>query len=168
MSHPQETILPSVDKLNAFEHGRFVLSNIASKRAKQLKDGAPALVDMPSIHPLSLALGEIASHKIKSILKPEAQEEEKEILHEGSVGPAQLGLLLPSLDDLDIPSSLLPEEDFEVKQEINEINEMSLDELLLEEDPIIETDQLTQDELGTISLNELEDQENTEDNKDLD
>jgi len=43
MTLPSGSILPSADVLNDYEHGRFVLSNLAAKRAKQLKEGAPPL-----------------------------------------------------------------------------------------------------------------------------
>ena len=48
-------MLPSPDILNDFEHGRFVLSNLAAKRAKQLREGAMPLVSVESNHPLTIA-----------------------------------------------------------------------------------------------------------------
>src|SRR6476469_7042437 len=66
-------MLPSPDILNDYEHGKFVLSNLAAKRAKQLREGAPALVRIDSNHPLTVALAEIAAGKIKPIM-PEHQD----------------------------------------------------------------------------------------------
>src|SRR5687768_7649428 len=61
-------MLPKPDILNNYEHGKFVLSNLAAKRAKQLREGAPALVQVDSNHPLTIALAEIAAGKIKPIM----------------------------------------------------------------------------------------------------
>ncbi|MCU0317041.1 MAG: DNA-directed RNA polymerase subunit omega [Fimbriimonadaceae bacterium] len=60
-----EKILPAPDTLNQLEYGKFVLANLAAKRAKQIKDGAPPLVRIDSNHALSIALAEIAAGKIK-------------------------------------------------------------------------------------------------------
>ena len=61
-------MLPSPDTLNEFPHGKFVLSNLAAKRANQLREGAMPLVQVESTHPLTIALAEIAAGKIKAIL----------------------------------------------------------------------------------------------------
>ena len=61
-------MLPSPDILNNYPYGKFVLSNLAAKRAKQLREGAPPLVRVESSHPLTIALAEIAAGKIKPIM----------------------------------------------------------------------------------------------------
>ena len=61
-------MLPSPDILSEFPEGKFVLSNLAAKRAKQLREGAPPLVQVESNHPLTIALAEIAAGKIKAIM----------------------------------------------------------------------------------------------------
>ncbi len=95
-------MLPKPDILNDFPHGKFVLSNLAAKRAKQLKEGAPPLVQVDSIHPLTIALAEIAAGKIKPILtgRGEALEApEMPTLMVDDTLPAELGMLLPAIDD---------------------------------------------------------------------
>ena len=95
-----DSIFPSPDILNEAEYGKFVLTNLAAKRAMQIKDGAPPLVRIESSHPLSIALAEIAAGKIKPLLGEEAEAveaEQKEAIEEFGIG----GLLLPSLDDED-------------------------------------------------------------------
>lgn len=103
-------MLPSPDILNEFEHGKFVLSNLAAKRAKQLREGAPPLVRIDSNHPLTIALAEIAAGRIKPTLPAvtELLDEnlEVQILTDASM-PLELGLLLPSLDEVE----QVPDED---------------------------------------------------------
>lgn len=101
MSSPSNSILPSPDKLNELEYGKFVLANLAAKRAKQLKDGAPPLVVIDSKHPLSIALAEIAAGKIRPILQADqtvAIETDEISLLDDSIGN-ELGILLPALDE---------------------------------------------------------------------
>lgn len=52
-------LYPSADKLDAFS-SKFVLANLAARRAKQLREGAPPLIETNSTHPLTIALEEIA------------------------------------------------------------------------------------------------------------
>ncbi len=121
MNPPTGKMLPSADVLNDFEHGKFVLSNLAAKRATQLKQGAPPLVRIESNHPLTIALAEIAAGKIRAILGAEGPEisafdGEVTLLEEGTV-PAELGLLLPALDETEADllgvAALTGEEDVE-------------------------------------------------------
>jgi DNA-directed RNA polymerase subunit omega len=134
-------MLPSPDILNEFEHGKFVLSNLAAKRAKQLREGAPPLVRIDSSHPLTIALAEIAAGKIKPIM-PEFREgvlvtEEVPMLIDETV-PAEFGLLLPALDETEAalvgPSVLAPEEDHEVEHDTEEPDALSLSDLVGEEE----------------------------------
>ncbi len=99
-------MLPSPDILNVYEHGKFVLSNLAAKRARQLREGAMPLVQIDSHHPLTIALAEIAAGKIKPILGEHADA----IEHDGAdlalitdePLPAELGMLLPALDETEV------------------------------------------------------------------
>jgi DNA-directed RNA polymerase subunit omega len=107
------SIFPEPDKLNHMEYGKFVLTNLAAKRARQIRDGAPPLVRIDSNHPLSIALAEIAAGKIKPILgggeaSPIDFDEHASI--ETALEP---GLLLPSLDD--IGPVTLDEEELEME-----------------------------------------------------
>lgn len=91
--------MPSADRLNNFEHGRFVLSNLAAKRAAQIKGGAIPLVRTHSEHPLTIALAEIAEGKIKAILG--ADDVDVMIVAEVlETRISEPGMLLPSLDDI--------------------------------------------------------------------
>ena len=102
MSLDRNTILPSPDVLNNLDCGKFVLSNLAAKRAKQIKDGAPPLVRSESNHPLSIALAEIAAGKIRPNLAvdPDAMAVvETEILETPA---AELGILLPALEESEL------------------------------------------------------------------
>src|SRR5947207_15595292 len=60
-------LYPQGDKLDAFP-SRYVLANLAARRAKQIRDGAPILVDTKSTHPLTIALEEIAEGAVKAII----------------------------------------------------------------------------------------------------
>lgn len=96
-----EKIFPAPDILNEVEYGKFVLTNLAAKRAKQIKEGAPPLVRIDTNHPLSIALEEIAKGKIKPILGSDAQaaelDEDYSALDE--LGLDDVGLLLPGVED---------------------------------------------------------------------
>jgi len=105
MSVPQGPNIPLADVLAGFEQGKFVLSNLAAKRAKQLRDGAPPLIRTESNHPLTIALAEIAAGKIRGILGPEVQvaiEEASVPAFLDETVPAELGMLLPSLDEVEV------------------------------------------------------------------
>ncbi|MDQ2986309.1 MAG: DNA-directed RNA polymerase subunit omega [Armatimonadota bacterium] len=61
-------LYPEGDKLDKYA-SRYVLTNLAAKRAKQIKDGAPPLVVTTSTHPLTIALEEIADGAIQAIFR---------------------------------------------------------------------------------------------------
>lgn len=56
-------IYPSADKLENWG-SKYALATLAAKRAKQIKSGAPALVDTDSRNALTIALEEIASGRV--------------------------------------------------------------------------------------------------------
>ena len=57
-------IFPSVDRLADKVESRYTLAMLAAKRAKQLREGAPKLIDTTSTNSLTIALEEIAAGKI--------------------------------------------------------------------------------------------------------
>lgn len=163
-------MLPSPDTLLEFEHGKFVLSNLAAKRANQLREGAPPLVRIESNHPLTIALAEIAAGKIKAIMP----KDEEGVITEGvdiklltdEPLPAELGMLLPALDESEValvsPVALV-EEEVEHDLEVEEGAEgLSLSDLVgEEEEEAVETPAAGDDD--TLSLTDIAEQEETED-----
>jgi DNA-directed RNA polymerase subunit omega len=148
-----DPILPQPDVLNQAEYGKFVLTNLAAKRAKQIKEGAPPLVRIDSSHPLSIALAEIAAGKIRPLMGEEAEAamaDQLETLEELSTER----FLLPGLDDDELtvgveeeevddeseePASLLTDllgddADDEVEVDLEDSDEISLDDLAKQED----------------------------------
>ena len=57
-------IYPSADRLEERVESRYTLVMLAAKRAKQLREGAPKLIETTSTNPLTIALEEIAAGKI--------------------------------------------------------------------------------------------------------
>ena len=159
-------MLPSPDILNDFEYGKFVLSNLAAKRAKQLREGAPPLVQIDSHHPLTIALAEIAAGRIKPILptpgEMAASEESAGItLITDEPLPAELGMLLPALDETEVAliSSVAGEDDHEhdhdVDPETEEALPVNLTDLVEEEEDA--SPALAEDD--TLSLSDIAEQE---------
>jgi DNA-directed RNA polymerase subunit omega len=57
---------PSSDRLEEQVESRYTLVVLAAKRAKQLREGAPKLIETRSTNPLTIALEEIAAGKVIS------------------------------------------------------------------------------------------------------
>ena len=57
-------IYPSADTIEQMVGSRYSLVVIAAKRAKQIKEGAPVLIETASTNPLTIALEEIAAGKV--------------------------------------------------------------------------------------------------------
>lgn len=57
-------IYPSADLLEDRVESRYTLVVLAAKRAKQLREGAPKLIETTSTNPLTIALEEIAAGKV--------------------------------------------------------------------------------------------------------
>jgi DNA-directed RNA polymerase subunit omega len=157
-------MLPSPDILNDFEYGKFVLSNLAAKRAKQLREGAPPLVQIDSHHPLTIALAEIAAGRIKPVLGPAelAMEEVREIqLISDEPLPAELGMLLPALDETEaamVGAVVLAEDDHEHDDHDHDHDEslpVSLTDLVEEEEEVVAP--VADDD--TLSLSDIAEQE---------
>lgn len=164
-------MLPSPDILNEFQYGKYVLSNLAAKRAKQLREGAPPLVNIESNHPLTIALAEIAAGKIKPVLPTAIEVTEFEgglpIISEEPL-PAELGMLLPALDETEVAlvsTAVIGEDDHaddhEHEGEVGSEAAVSLADLVGEEEeeepatPVSEED--------TLSLSDIAEQETSGD-----
>ncbi len=63
-------IYPSADTIEDKVKSRYTLVILAAKRAKQIKEGAPILIDTASTNPLTIALEEIAAGKVTVIEAP--------------------------------------------------------------------------------------------------
>lgn len=171
MRSSSDSIFPSPDTLNEMEYGRFVLANLAAKRAKQIKDGAPPLVRIDSNHPLSIAYAEIAAGKIKPILGADAQQavefDEDYTAALDSLGLDDVGLLLPAveedMEDLGLGAlgdlGLLDDEDDEPAVALDaedDVEAATLGDLLGDE-----ADEVAA-ESDEMSLDDLAEQENAE------
>jgi DNA-directed RNA polymerase subunit omega len=160
-------MLPSPDILNDFQPGKFVLSNLAAKRAKQLREGAPPLVQIESNHPLTIALAEIAAGKIKAIMPSGDMETfdspDAAILVEETV-PGEHGMLLPALDETEaalVSSVVLGDDDHDLDVDDNDSETLSLADLVGEEDDHEEVVAPAEDD--TLSLSDIAEQESSED-----
>ena len=156
MSSSNDSNLPVLESKDDFEFGKFVLSNLAAKRSKQLKDGAPPLVRLQSSHPLTVALAEITAGKIRPVFEPselaeqgeasESQEMERQGLN------TEFGFLLPALEE----SETLFEAHLE--EEENEVQELSSIEDLLDKEELGEPVELENPE-NLISLSDIAEEE---------
>lgn len=157
-------MLPSPDILNEFAEGKFVLSNLAAKRANQLKEGAMPLVRIESNHPLTIALAEIAAGKIRPVLHGHDVIEipdgfEMSLISDEPL-PAELGMLLPALDETEasLISPLIAEDDHDDLLELG-TDAMSLADLAGETDDDEVEVEPADDE--PISLTDIAEQETT-------
>jgi DNA-directed RNA polymerase subunit omega len=159
-------MLPSPDILNNYPYGKFVLSNLAAKRAKQLREGAPPLVRVESSHPLTIALAEIAAGKIKPIMPAigdpiDVIESVSVVIGENT--PAELGMLLPALDETEaalVTSAAVLGDDHD-----DDMLHMDSDEPITLSDLVEDDDEPVVPDTGdddTLSLTDIADQENIE------
>lgn len=162
-------MLPAPDVLNKMEGGKFVLAILAAKRANQVREGAPPLVSVESPHPLTISLAEIAAGKIKPIVPTIAEVREAGELVYAKITeeplPAELGMLLPALDETEvvlIESEIHTEEEHDVEAPAAPAAEgMTLSDLVTEEEadepeaaPVVGEDE-------TLSLTDIAEQETT-------
>jgi DNA-directed RNA polymerase subunit omega len=168
-------MFPAPDTLNNLEEGKFVLSNLAAKRAKQLKEGAPPLVRVDSNHPLTVALAEIAAGKIKPIVGAELVDETLDtgdglpVLDDQAL-PAELGILLPALDETEaeLVSQIVEMGDVdgdEANGDDDSDGAASLTDLLEDADADILP---AEGEEATLSLSDIADQENLDEEEESD
>jgi DNA-directed RNA polymerase subunit omega len=66
-------IYPSGDKLQAVVESKYSLVVLAAKRAKQLREGAPKLIETTSTNPITVALEEIAAGKVTARMPTESE-----------------------------------------------------------------------------------------------
>lgn len=170
MNLSEGPILPSQDILNEFEQGKFVLSNLAAKRARQLRDGAPPLIRMDSSHPLTVALAEIAQGKIRPIASgselPEEPTDGDIIALDLDSLPAERGILLPALDETEVGAfgvgTLSEEEHDHEPEEEQDVAGPSLEDLLedVESEPDIVAPESDE---APLSLTDIAEQESLDD-----
>lgn len=67
-------IYPSADTIEDRVGSRYSLVVLAAKRAKQIKEGSPVLIDTLSTNPLTIALEEIAAGKVTIQVAPSIPE----------------------------------------------------------------------------------------------
>lgn len=177
MNGSNTPIMPAPDTLNELEYGKFVLTNLAARRAKQIKEGAPPLVRINSSHPLSIALAEIAAGKIKPIIGEQMDSiEEDELTLELE---DDTDFMLPGLEDEDDEDAIravdLEDEEFDFEDDDSEDEEddettavaddddLSLGDLADEEDeaPSADSD-------ADLSLEDLAEDENQDDSEESD
>lgn len=155
-------MLPSPDRLNDFALGKFVLSNLAAKRAKQLREGAPPLIQVDSNHPLTIALAEIAAGKIKPILPSGTAHVADTIDLPVIVDESELGMLLPALDETEaaLVSTVVGEEDAEHEHDadVEDPDALTLSDLVEGDD---EEATVVAGEEDTLSLSDIAEQETT-------
>jgi DNA-directed RNA polymerase subunit omega len=101
-------IFPEGDAVKEHVQNRYSLVVLAAKRAKQIKEGAPPLIDTHSTNPLTIALEEIAAGKINYMVRPESVEGDDE------AGAADLPISLDhSTDELEDQPSIVASTDLE-------------------------------------------------------
>ncbi|MCW5939101.1 MAG: DNA-directed RNA polymerase subunit omega [Fimbriimonadaceae bacterium] len=160
-----EKILPHPDILNEVEYGPFVLTNLAAKRAKQIKEGAPPLIRIDSGHPLSIALAEIAAGKIKPLMAAEATEavEAGDLSALDALDLPDVGLLLPAIEeDIDLAAieGLEDEEELDAEADLAEVAELGD---LLEDEPVAPLTDDTEISLDDLAVQEEGEGEPSED-----
>lgn len=156
-------MLPNPDILNDYSLGKFVLSNLAAKRAKQLREGALPLVQIESRHPLTIALAEIAAGKIEprmfaSVAESIGDTFESSVLGEDIV-PGEFGMLLPALDENEsvlIETVGLEDADLEVESDAADDGELSLSDLAEGEEEEVVPAEADED---TLSLSDIAEEE---------
>ncbi len=145
----------SLDSLNNFEGGRFMLSNLAAKRAKQLKDGAPALVKISSNNPLTIALAEIAAGKIHASSQKDSGDDTPSVFADtDEAREKELGLLLPAIETLDED---IEEADIDLLDDTAALDDSEDDS----EDSSDDLDVIDQDE-NTVSLDDIDENDDSE------
>ena len=96
-------IYPSADIIEQRVGSRYSLVVLAAKRAKQIKEGAPVLIETASTNPLTIALEEIAAGKVtvgEAVIVQTAALESEESSSQ-SLSNILSGSLDGEVDDLD-------------------------------------------------------------------
>lgn len=91
-------IYPSADTIEHQMGSKYSLVVIAAKRAKQIKEGAPILIETDSTNTLTIAMEEIAAGKVTislaSMTPPETAAQANSPTHDPLLTEAQAGPLL--------------------------------------------------------------------------
>jgi DNA-directed RNA polymerase omega subunit len=127
----------------------YVLALVAAKRAKQLREGAPQLVECESNHSLTIALEEIAQHKVRPVLRGDEEPEAEDLLEEETLMSLEADLALPALEEdeettADLSDLLDEEEEAEREEEDEEAEEEAEEKAAADEDdiaPLIEEEE---------------------------
>lgn len=151
-------MLPSPDTLNDFEQGKFVLSNLAAKRAEQLIKGGTPLVRIDSTHPLTIALAEIAAGKITPRMPEGPGLATPDI--ELPTLTMDTGLLLPSLEDVDLDDELFDDH----HEDEHEAEEYDADQTAIA-DLVSEEGGEEENSDADLSLSDLQEQEDIHDSE---
>ena len=80
-------IYPSADTIEDKVGSRYSLVVLAAKRAKQIKEGSPVLIETESTNPLTIAMEEIAAGKVTA--QEEAVIQADPATHSGAAHPAE-------------------------------------------------------------------------------
>jgi len=173
-----------MDKLENWG-SKYALVTLAAKRAKQLKSGAPPLIETKSVNPLTIALEEIAAGKIKCVvpdtdvtIQPSIEHEVAELLpiptehEEEAQTEAQQAEELStkpeetasSVDIEDVEEELEPDEleEEEEEEEEEEVHDLLEEELVVDEHllgPDDEAEVVVDPEIAAIAGPVLEDDE---------
>lgn len=114
-------IYPSADTIEERIGSRYSLVVVAAKRAKQIKEGAPVLIETASTNPLTIALEEIAAGKVAVgealVANPEELSETEE-----TSAPSLTAAMLDNdieLDSIDTTDSEDLEEDINSDSDID-------------------------------------------------
>ena len=116
----------SIDELSHRFGSRFDLVVAAAKRAGQIKDGAPPLVETTSRNPLTIALEEIAAGKV--LLKDATEEMLREpepvvqdyLVRRGSLQDQIATYAIVDEEEEEFEAAFGEEEDFEEEEELEE------------------------------------------------
>lgn len=147
---------------------RYALVMAVAKRAKQLKDGAPKLVECKSKNPITIAMEEIASGKLQIVVPTAEQMEAADLMAPSRAETAETADLLriEDVEDIDTGDDLLGEllkidesDELEASDDTDEeVEEDSTDAL----DYVVDTedvlDESADDEIDS-DLSETDDQE---------
>lgn len=130
---------------------RFTVVVAAAKRAKQLKDGAPPLVSLPTRNALTIALHEIATGLIQIGDAPEIPEEVAARAEE----PAELAA--PEVVEAVVKKAAARGKKAKAATEASDLDEEIADDL--EEDDELEDEEETEEEEEEEELEEEEEEE---------
>jgi DNA-directed RNA polymerase subunit omega len=169
-------LLPDPDTLNNLSFNRFVLANLAAKRAEQLAKAARPLLNseemasLESHHPLTIALAEIALGKIKPKFveaKPIEVEQDGATLADVIENPT-VGTLLSRLSEDDFGARTLDDliDDADLDEDIEVAADSADDED--EDKSEDEDDDIIESSDDQVSLDEVAEQENQDENESSD